>query len=81
MQFQVIKAGQQYYRVDGAGTVWQVEAIFGDANGRHHARLFNVAAPYDLRTYTCDVLRDDRCFRLLSDDPAHGAAIQVAHMR
>ncbi len=81
MHYQVIKAGQQYYRIDGANTIWQVVSIFGDANGRHHARLFNVAEPYDMRTYTCEVLRDGRCFRLLSEDPDHGAAIQAAQMR
>jgi hypothetical protein len=37
-------------------------------------RLFNVAAPSELRTFTCAVLKDDRRFRLLSEDPDHGAA-------
>lgn len=81
MEFHTIRAGQQYYRVDGAGTVWQVQTIFGDPSGLRHARLFNVAAPYELRTYTCSILHDSRSFRLLSEDPDHGAAIQVAHAR
>ncbi|MDX1575635.1 MAG: hypothetical protein R3285_05550 [Kiloniellales bacterium] len=72
-----IKAGQQYYAVDGAAKVWQVQEIFGDPSGLRHVRLFNVAAPSELRTFTCAVLSDSRRFRLLSEDPAHGAAIQA----
>ena len=30
MQAQQVKAGQQYYSVDGVAKVWQVEEIFGD---------------------------------------------------
>ncbi len=74
MQTQQIRAGQQYYAVDGAAKVWQVQEIFGDPSGLRHARLFNVAAPYELRTFTCAVLNDSRRFRLLSEDPDHGAA-------
>jgi hypothetical protein len=74
MHTQQIRAGQQYYSVDGASKVWQVEEIFGDPSGVRHVRLFNVAAPYELRTFTCAVLNDSRRFRLLSEDPVHGAA-------
>lgn len=74
MQPQQVRAGQQYYSVDGAGKVWQVQEVFGDPSGVRHVRLFNVAAPSEMRTFTCAVLNDDRRFRLLSDDPAHGAA-------
>ncbi len=74
MHTQQIRAGQQYYSVDGAAKVWQVQEIFGDPAGVRHVRLFNVAAPTEMRTFTCAVLNDSRRFRLLSDDPAHGAA-------
>ncbi len=74
MQTRQIRAGQQYYAVDGAATVWQVQEIFGDPSGLRHVRLFNVAAPSEMRTFTCAVLNDSRRFRLLSEDPAHGAA-------
>jgi hypothetical protein len=74
MQAQQVRAGQQYYSVDGAGKVWQVQEVFGDPSGVRHVRLFNVAAPTELRTFTCAVLNDSRRFRLLSDDPDHGAA-------
>ena len=74
MDTQRIRAGQQYYSVDGAAKVWQVQEIFGDPSGVRHARLFNVAAPTEIRTYTCNVLSDSRRFRLLSEDPDHGAA-------
>ncbi len=74
MQTQRIRAGQQYYAVDGVAKVWQVQEIFGDPSGLRHVRLFNVAAPYELRTFTCSVLNDSRRFRLLSEDPDHGAA-------
>ena len=74
MQTQRIRAGQQYYAVEGVAKVWQVQEIFGDPSGLRHVRLFNVAAPYELRTFTCSVLNDSRRFRLLSEDPDHGAA-------
>ena len=74
MQSPQIRAGQQYYAVGGTSKVWQVQVIFGDPNGLRHARLFNVAAPHEQRTFTCSVLKDSRRFRLLSEDPAHGAA-------
>ena len=77
MQAQQVKAGQQYYSVDGVAKVWQVEEIFGDPSGVRHVRLFNVAAPTEIRTYTCAVLNDSRRFRLLADDPDHGAATSV----
>ena len=77
MPSQQVKAGQQYYAVDGAAKVWQVQEIFGDPSGLRHVRLFNVAAPSELRTFTCSVLGDSRRFRLLSDDPDHGAASRV----
>lgn len=77
MHTQQIRAGQQYYSVDGAAKVWQVQEIFGDPSGVRHARLFNVAAPTEMRTFTCAVLNDSRRFRLLSEDPAHGAASGV----
>ena len=74
MQLQDVRKGQQYYRVDGATTVWQVRAIFGDPSGIRHARLFNVEQPYELKTLTCSVLRDASRYRLLANDPAAGAA-------
>lgn len=74
MQLQEVRKGQQYYRVDGATTVWQVRAIFGDPSGIRHARLFNVERPKELKTLTCSVLRDASRYRLLSDDPVAGAA-------
>jgi hypothetical protein len=77
MQTQQVRAGQQYYAVDGVSKVWQVDEVFGDPSGVRHVRLFNVAAPTEIRTYTCAVLNDDRHFRLLSDDPDHGAATSV----
>ncbi len=72
-----VKAGQQYYAVDGASKVWQVQEIFGDPSGLRHVRLFNVAVPSELRTFTSSVLSDSRRFRLLSDDPDHGAATRA----
>jgi len=77
MQVRQVRAGQQYYAVGGVAKVWQVDQIFGDPSGVRHVRLFNVAAPKEIRTYTCAVLNDSRQFRLLSDDPDHGAAISV----
>lgn len=77
MQAQQVRAGQQYYAVDGVAKVWQVQEIFGDPSGVRHVRLFNVAAPTEIRTYTCSVLNDNRRFRLLSEDPDHGAASSV----
>ena len=77
MQAEQVRAGQQYYAVDGASKVWQVDEIFGDPSGVRHVRLFNVAAPTEIRTYTCAVLNDARRFRLLSEDPDHGAATSV----
>jgi hypothetical protein len=77
MHMQQIRAGQQYYSVDGAAKVWQVQEVFGDPSGVRHVRLFNVASPSELRTFTCAVLNDNRRFRLLSEDPAHGAASRV----
>ena len=77
MQSQQVRMGQQYYAVDGVSKVWQVEEIFGDPSGVRHVRLFNVAAPSELRTYTCAILNDNRRFRLLSEDPDRGAAISV----
>jgi len=73
-----IRAGQQYYAVDGAAKVWQVQEVFGDPGGLRHVRLFNVAAPSELRTFTCAVLNDSRRFKLLSEDPVHGAASGAA---
>ena len=77
MQAREVKPGQQYYAVDAAGKVWQVEEVFGDPSGVRHVRLFNVAAPHEVRTFTCAILSDSRRFRLLSEDPHHGAAISI----
>ncbi|MDX1426019.1 MAG: hypothetical protein R3322_22950 [Kiloniellales bacterium] len=74
MHTQRVRAGQQYYSVDGAAHVWQVQEVFGEPGGLRHVRLFNVEAPRDVRTLTCAVLGDSRRFRLLSEDPDHGAA-------
>ena len=74
MESHRVRMGQQYYAVDGVAKVWQVQEVFGDPSGLRHVRLFNVAMPSELRTFTCSVLNDSRRFRLLSEDPDHGAA-------
>ena len=81
MQRMDVRAGQQYYSVEGTAKVWEVQTIFGDPSGVRHARLFNVAEPYETRTFTCSVLNDQRQFRLLSEDPAHGAATRARATR
>jgi hypothetical protein len=79
MRLREIRKGQQYYRVDGATTVWQVRAIFGDPSGIRHARLFKVGQPNELKTLTCSVLRDASRFRLLAEQPAAGSASSSLH--
>lgn len=69
-----VREGQQYYRVDGTATVWQVQMVYGDPSGIRHACLFNVAAPRELKTLTCSVLRDGSRYRLLAEEPRRGAA-------
>lgn len=76
-----VKKGQQYCRVDGTATVWQVCEIFGDPSGIRHARLFNVERPRELKTLTCSVLSDTSRYRLLSESPAAGAAISALRGR
>ena len=71
-----VKVGQQYHRVGGTPSVWQVATTFGDPSGIVHARLFNVERPSELKTLTCSVLRDSRSYRLLAERPA--AAIMDA---
>ncbi len=77
MQLQDVKEGQQYYRIGGPATVWQVRGVSGDPNGIRHAQLFNVERPRELKTLTCWVLCDSTRYRLLAEKPDDGAAAGV----
>jgi hypothetical protein len=72
-----VKKGQQYYRVDGSPTVWQVRGVFGDPSAIRHAQLFNVERPYEVKTLSCSILLDSNYYRLLTDDPRKGAAVST----
>ncbi len=76
-----VQIGQQYYCVGGDSTVWQVLAVFADPSGIAHARLGNVARPYELKTLTCSLLGDPVRFCLLSESPKEGVAAGTVRIK
>jgi hypothetical protein len=64
-----VKPGQQFYRVGGSSSVWEVRGIYGDRSGIRHAQMFNVDRPRELKTLTCSVLCDPSRYGLLSEEP------------
>ena len=55
MSSQNVRKGQQYCSTGGDSTVWQVLSVDPDPSGIPHARLFNVARPYEFKTLTCSL--------------------------
>ena len=77
MTSQNVQKGQQYCCAGGDSTVWQVLSVDPDPSGIPHARLFNVALPYEFRTLACSLLDDHRHYRLLSEATGSGVANQA----
>lgn len=76
-----VHIGQQYYCVGGDSSVWQVLAVFAAPSGIAHARLGNVAQPYELKTLTCTLLSDPVRYCLLSESPKDGAATNAIKVK
>ena len=72
-----VQKGQQYCCTGGDSTVWQVLTVNPDPSGIPHARLFNVARPYEFKTLTCSLLDDPQHYRLLSEATEAGVANQA----
>ena len=81
MQASDVKTGQQFYRVEGSSSVWEVRGVSGDRSGIRHAQLFNVERPRELKTLTCSVLCDPSRYGLLSEGPVSGAAAELPRRR
>lgn len=77
MSSQKVQKGQQYCSTGGDSAVWQVLAVNPDPSGIPHARLFNVARPYEFKTLTCSLLDDPQHYRLLSEATEAGVANQA----
>ena len=61
--------GEQYLKIDGARSVWQVVAIQIDPNGIRHCRLVNVSDHTDTKAISESTLRKRRFYRLCAEAP------------
>ncbi|NKD55322.1 MULTISPECIES: hypothetical protein [unclassified Haematospirillum] len=58
-----IELGQRFRGVENPRSLWEVEFLYTDGHGVPHARLRNLTTRVDSRTYSCDVISDQRRFR------------------
>ena len=70
-----VRKGQHYCGANGDMTVWRVLAVAPDPSGIPHARLCQVAQPYEFKTLTCSLISDPRHFRLVSEEDDTGTAL------
>ena len=65
-----VKEGQRYAQrrsVQHNANIWKVGAILGVDPSIPHARLINVADPYQTKTISCIALRDRTYFELIAE--------------
>ena len=65
-----VKEGQRYAQrlsVQHSANIWKVGAILAIDPSIPHARLINVADPYQTKTISCNALRDSTYFELVAE--------------
>ena len=65
-----VKEGQRYAQrlnIQQRASIWKVGAILAIDPSIPHARLINVADPYQTKTISCNALRDRTYFELIAE--------------
>ena len=64
------RIGEQYRKLDGRGSVWQVVAIHADLNGIQHCRIVNVSDRTNAKVISERTLTKRTFYRLYAEQAA-----------
>jgi hypothetical protein len=64
------RIGEQYRKIDGPGSVWQVVAIRADPNGIRHCQIVNVSDRTNTKVISEGTLTKRKFYRLYAEQPA-----------
>jgi hypothetical protein len=66
------RIGEQYRKIDGLGSVWEVIAIQVDQNGIRHCQIVNVSDRTNTKVISEGTLTKRKFYRRLTEVPSYG---------
>jgi hypothetical protein len=64
------RIGEQYIKIDGPGSVWEVVAVQVDPNGIRHCQIVNVSDRTNTKVISERTLTKRKFYRLFAERPA-----------